>query len=490
VHDEKVYRDPEAQFFTEVSDEWENEDGFGERLEMDNDVELEVEQTATHNAGFELSSEELAYLHIGRSHKHLNKEKQVRIGREIQALLKKYAYEALYTAEIRQYIYEIYLDRRWAERLGNKPQSIAKMGRNYNSSQRGKNAVVEAHIVKYLDKAVEIEGEQATLVAGWESDLVRDSVFGLILEAELSPELWTSPEVEAILKKKGATKALATLEEIRSRRETLVKGILKMVTDQAVKQTKHQLKGDVTTVGDAQQHGLMAAYRQTLFYDPDKSTQKDKAVKFSSYCWFFVEREINHFLATTTRTVSVPRTTLDRYRTIRDTMDQYEINDAHKVALLCNKAVVEARGKIKPREIFTEEEVDKVLQTIDPATISMNTTYANEEGGTTPRPLIEAMPGEQQTEIEVALKEEHRGFLNKTKEILSADEYLAWALFMGLDDGSGKRPVTEAYKRWPGYISRAGYGRLLESAKARLRVHRREFKEHFYNVFEIMDEKS
>jgi hypothetical protein len=31
-------------------------------------------------------------------------------------------------------------------------------------------------------------------------------------------------------------------------------------------------------------------------------------------------------------------------------------------------------------------------------------------------------------------------------------------------------------------------GELLETAKARLRVHRREFKEHFFNVFEIMDE--
>jgi DNA-directed RNA polymerase sigma subunit (sigma70/sigma32) len=171
-----------------------------------------------------------------------------------------------------------------------------------------------------------------------------------------------------ILEEQCAERALGLLEEIRIRRETLVKGVLKMVTNQAVKQTQYQLKGDVTTVGDAQQHGLMAAYRQTLFYDPDKSTQEGKPVKFSSYCWFFVEREINHFLAMTTRTVSVPRTTLDRYRTIRNVMDEYEISDPYKVALLCNKSVVRSRGKIKPREIFTEEEVDKVLQTIDPAT--------------------------------------------------------------------------------------------------------------------------
>jgi DNA-directed RNA polymerase sigma subunit (sigma70/sigma32) len=487
VHDEKIQRDPEAQFFTENSDEWEVEDGFDmEEFQMEVDPVLEEEEL--YKTGLEFTSEELAYRHIGRSHTTLHKRDQVRIGRELLALLKDYAYEALHTNEIREYIYDMYLDRRYAGRLNKKPKSIAKMGRNYNSSQRGKNVAVVAHIVRHMDKAVEIESEQATLVAGWESDLVRDSVFGLIIGAELSPELWTSPAIVKILEEQCAERALGLLEEIRIRRETLVKGVLKMVTNQAVKQTQQQLKGDVTTVGDAQQHGLMAAYRQTLFYDPDKSTQEGKPVKFSSYCWFFVEREINHFLAMTTRTVSVPRTTLDRYRTIRNVMDEYEISDPYKVALLCNKSVVRSRGKIKPREIFTEEEVDKVLQTIDPATISMNTTYANEEGGATPRPLIEAMPGERQTEIEVALKEEHQGFLNKTKEILSDDEYRAWALYMGLDDGSGKRPVAEAYKLWPGRISRAGFGKLLETAKARLRVHRREFKEHFFNVFEIMDE--
>lgn len=489
----RIYRDPEAQFFTEVSDEWEAEDGFDFTADPfllePGPAEAMQEEVNLYNGGLELSSEELAYLHIGRSHKTLHKREQVRIGREIQQLLHDYVYEALHTDEIRQYVYTLYQDRRYATRMSLKPQSISKLSRNYNSSQRGKNAKVAAHVIKYLGRATEIEGEQATLINKWDSDLQRDSVFGLILKADLSPELWTSPEIEAILKEKGPKKALDMLEDIRVRRETLVKGVLKMVTDQAVKQTKHQLKGDVTTIGDAQQHGLMAAYRQTLFYDPGKATQKRKVAKFSSYCWFFVEREINHFLATTTRTVSVPRTTLDRYRTIRDTMDQYEITDPHKVALLCNRAVVQARGKIKRREIFTEREVDKVLQTIDPSTISMNTTYANEEGGATPRPLIEAMPGEKQTEIEVSLKEEYKSFLSKTKDILSDDEYQAWSLFMGLDDGSGKRPVVEAHKRWVGDVSRAGFGRLLESAKSRLRVHRREFREHFSNVFQIIDEK-
>lgn len=492
--------DPEDQFYTDNCDEWEREDGFHElerpeplsefdRFVEDGVGEAYLSGEERQGDTFDLSSEEISYLHIGKAHRQLSKGEQVALGRSIQGLLTRFVYEALNTNEVRQHIYEQYLDRRWAKRLGNKAQSLAKLSRHYNSSVKGKNTTIEKKVIDHMDKAVEIESAIAPWVDDWPDELTKDSVFGLFLKADLTPELWMSPAIKAILVEKQATKALFLMEEIRQRREALVRSVLKLVTDLAVANTRN-LSGDVTTAGDVQQHGLIVAYRQTLFYNPEKTTYKNKLTKFSSYCYAVVQKEIAHFLAQNTRTVSIPRSTVDRYRVIKYIMDKYEIGDAKKISLLCNKHIVTSKGAIKKREIFTEDEVEKVLQTIDPTTISMNTTYAKEEGGATARPLIEALPGAANTETEVALREEYRSFLKKVRDILPDDEYSALAYYMGFNDGKGKRSIMEAYKLWPGGISRSKFSTLLDAAKSRLRVNRKGFTENFHNIFTILDETS
>lgn len=415
------------------------------------------------------------YFELGKYQKSLSKLEQHKSTKALKAKKELYLRTLLELPKCRQYLYKLYDDRKNAHIIRSNNRSIAKLGIDFNSSVKGKNKQIRNRIVKCMDKAMSIEATLAPL--DWPDQATKNKVFDLIVNAQLSPELYLSNEMkEFVLQHKGPlVKKLEDIEkEISELREKLVRCVMQAVSSIAYDIIR-DIQGDVVSYADAQQEALLLAHRYTLFYDPDRQNVEHGPAKWSSYCYSMVQKGMRNWLPEVTRTVSVPRSSLDRFRIVKQAQDVVGSSDLKLLTAMSNKLLLEKKDTLTKYEVFSPKEITTILRAFDSITVSLDTEgevlYTAESVGadtTTPEDrVVSADGGESVRSIVYSI-------LHK--------DYKLFAIKTGLWDGK-ERTVSETTEYWNNDIlfskplSKAQVMRICKRAQMKLIQHKDEFEE-------------
>jgi DNA-directed RNA polymerase sigma subunit (sigma70/sigma32) len=381
------------------------------------------------------------YNQIRSEHTELDPSEQDRISLELDLLFKDVSFLAWENFSTRRLLNLEWLRRRTLASDPAAYANVSKMGRDYNSAKAGHNKLVRKRINETFRAArlLESQGfiEQGAL---------------LFKEINLHPTFLITNDHLPMLEQHSRD-ALVKIDAISNLRDQLVKGVMKVAAELAYIRFK-QTSGEVIDYSDLVQEALKSAYEGTLIY-----TSAAEA-RWSTFAFSRMKGVVGKYVAENSRTVSLPRSLLDKYVPIQMAIRKIGSSDFGDVALLASKINAERKEKssgrkLDPSEIYTPEDVEWFLRHVNDW---MSLDVAVNENADENR---EVTLGETLTrnveEVEAAAEKSMTGrSLRKIlSEILCEEEYTIFALKWGLDEEFSEpleypEVLTVFKQRYPG----------------------------------------
>ena len=237
------------------------------------------------------------YGDIGTLHGDLNPTERRMLVDQLATSLGRYEVAALGSIKVRNQIYRIY------NALVKVGSSTSQLAGSFNMSLKGHNDTVRSQVDKAFKYASKADIEGAPTEAAQR-----------LKEVSLSHKVLFSPEVVSLVNgERGA--GAQEIVRIEQYREKLFRSTLKMVAAIAKKHS-HHLEGTTVEWADLVQEGIIASIAAVEAYHPVEDGNT-----FTSYVHTWVNGIISKKVNETTRTVSIPRTTLDRFVFVQRAID-------------------------------------------------------------------------------------------------------------------------------------------------------------------------
>lgn len=337
---------------------------------------------------------------------------------------------------------EIILDT--LERTNN----LSKLGRDYNSAILGNNKNIHDRIEEVKSKLPSfgwIEGGQSLVKANLHPRLVlNDNVLNAIKQ---SKDCWQKSRV------------LSELDALNYNRLLLTNCVLNAAADISINKFR-QLNNDVIQISDLFQEAYKAAYEGTLLYNHDSKA------KWSSFAYSRMYDRISNYVADTSRVVSVPRSTIERFNIIVKAISGTKSIDPLTLTEYANRLIVNEKALA-----YSPEEVESILKIMQ-GNISLD-FIIDDDSENGKHSLLDILAVETETENEIS-----KGFLRKNvgtalEKLLAPLEFMTIDLLWGITSGEPKDLNTvyeEVKTAFPDKkISKVRVRRTAQNVLARLR---------------------
>lgn len=357
---------------------------------------------------------------VGDHQKNLSRHEQESLLKKIDVLKVDFIECVLFIPHVR---YSLIAEwwRRYSQAQANyRASSTAKLAIDYNSSKRGWNKKVSQRLDHYMSEA------RRELAAGYWRSAIKS-----IKKARVHPKLFFTAQMRRIVTANSeipeAREALAILNEIEGYRLQLLYSVMKLASDAAKRGIK-LLSGEVVSYNDILQIALIAAYEATL-----AGWDSSVGARWSSYVYEKCKNVITKFIAEHTRTISLPRTVLERYKPIREAREK--LGEEMGYAELAAEANKQLKGNF-----YTPEEVESLVVAVQ----YTNMPYGVEEEEITDESADTAYTSE------VTLLQ--TGVWSRLKTLLSEEEWRVLQLRFGYGNQPplGRDATAEQYKQTTG----------------------------------------
>jgi len=358
-------------------------------------------------------SSQATYDNIGLQHKNLTPEEVEEVVHRLQAARDELAYEIGENPLALQILYN-----EWRRRFTAKTQtgsvSVAKMGIDYNSNEKGRNAKVKERIsglFDLIDRGSDFKGIHVSAMRLHPN---------FLYQGEVGTKIGKCVSIHS-------PRAVNCIREIEESRRLLCASVDKMISEIAHK--RHVgLAGDVITMGDLVQEGRLAVYEASGTFGLGNA-------KWSSFAWIRAKGAIENYAVEESRTVYLPRTKLQyRWAPIAEAQTELGTWDYIAITVRANEL------RSETQEEYTLEEVDKALQFLMMAKVITLSIYPRDDREADHSPsnglvLVDssAKPNE------AFLQDERRIKLDELlQEYTSEEEYWVLTLRWGLRDDDPK----------------------------------------------------
>lgn len=393
------------------------------------------------------------YKEIGNLQTDLNASERAMLVSQLATSLKLYESMILGMKDVRETLYAKY-----TEAVENK-RATSQFSRNFNMSLQGHNKLLGEQI----DKAFRVSYEHE--VAGRSTEAALTLKF-----AEFGHKILFDKDIISVVKSNNnaANRELVRIDQYRER---LFLSSLKL-TVRIAKQHTSRLKGNTIEWSDLVQEAAIAAVHAVESYSPvaDGNT-------FTSYVYTYVNGIISKKLSEITRTVAVPRTTLDRYGCLQQAMDDLGIIESDVLGGLwtdgklsegkisediLNKITVRANSLKSPsKKKYTSNEVENLL-TLSRGEISLSQEVGHSGAHTT---LGDTLPNS-----EYSLEEKMDGMLLNRRlmaiirKFTNEEEYAIMEIRYGFGVVRGFHTVSDLYIKNTGRPMNKGKVSQIETA--------------------------
>lgn len=392
------------------------------------------------------------YEDIGSLHIDLNPTERRMVVEQLATSLVRHETLTLALRSVREALYKIYND------MVRSGMTTSQLSSKFNMSVRRHNDqirdLVDASFKLAHDKELAGEPSEAALQ---------------LHAAGLSHKILFSPEITSLVELNQG-EAATELVRIDQYRELLFNSTLKMVVGIANK--KHALlDGNTVEWADLIQEGMIAAMAAVEAYQP-----LAEGNTFTSYMHTYVSGIISKKVNETTRTVFIPRSTLDRFVYVNKAIDELGMVisdlrggrwqdgkltegkvDDNTLQRIADQATLLQKGN----NFFTAEEVQElIIFTQDE--ISMDLEVASPDG-TESISFGEEIPSEDPPADEVvdgALV--GRRLMELVRQYTTTEEYLIMELRWGMGAVKGYKTVAEEYTDGTGKPMNKGKAAHLE----------------------------
>jgi hypothetical protein len=308
------------------------------------------------------------------------------------------------------------------------------MSRRRNTSIKGLNQQLAYDIDKNLRMAADVDNDRL------------EGAAEAILKSELSYDILMDKEALLILSECAAFKALERLDDIKLNHAKLFAHVVQLVASLA--QARHRAcPGDTLQYGDFLHEGLIELLTYvTRFYPGRYATNMEAATAFPKFIYNSLDGLLRKFEAKNSRSVKLPRTIVDRWRPVREALDDAPYASMGDLAALATKKLYEKRqlstgNKLIRTEVYTEEEVYLLIQAAQPV-MSLNEPETASDLSDFDLEKFDALPSDAPLPDEVVDKAQTTPLLmGLLRDYCGSDMdmYLALILKTGLRDGT---PLT------------------------------------------------
>lgn len=376
-----------------------------------------------------------AYKLLGRLQHSLKPTERRLLVFQLGTALKQYEKLALSIRDVRQRLFRQYNE------MVKAGVATSQLSRKFNMSVRGHNAIVGQNI----DMAFKLAHE-------YDRILRRDYAYSVLRDAGLSFRTLLRPEIVDIAKVNSPAAARELLRIDQFRYE-LFRSTVKMAIVIA-RNHSERIDGDVVEWEDLAQEAIIAAKEAVDNYHPIEDGKT-----FTSYVYTWVSGIVSKKVYETTRTVFLPRTTLDRYHYVDRAVKELgllmtELKGGIRPSgtlsegkvgydTLCEIARVATRLQRGNKPFFADEVLELLKTTQDEVSLDMEVDGAEGEETLT---LVETLTdGAFLTDEQYDGRQLSRRLMALIKQFTTPEEYLIMELRYGCGEVVGCQRVTDQY---------------------------------------------
>jgi RNA polymerase sigma factor (sigma-70 family) len=384
--------------------------------------EGEAKKAATRERPIRYTTDQALYDSVKKLQAKLKPGERSLLIKQFAASLDRYETLALTLYPVRKHLYALYTTR-VVERL-----ATSTLSKHFNMSIRGHNKNVGATVDGWFKIA--FDQERAGDITG---------AARALKHVGLRHEVIYSKEIEALVRSAGLEDALVELARTKQYRDILWRSCLRMAVRLAKKHAA-PLSGEVIEEADLVQEAIIAAKEGVNNYEP---TEEGRT--FTSFMYNWVGGTLSKYINERTRTVALPRTTIDRFRPVRRAIE--ELGDTDNIHLLTTKAnefLVQAHG---PRVVhYTPEEVATLMLWTQEAA-SLTAEVSVDESGH-PNTLADLITDEDEPTTDAQLDHHYAmpRLLSVIRDYTSPEEYLLMELRWGSGKVKGLKAVADEYR--------------------------------------------
>jgi hypothetical protein len=362
----------------------------------------------------------------------LSEDELVGVMGDLRVAMSHFEREALEHLQYRQLIYSQFNDRlQEQEDTDGNRGAISMMSRRRNSSKKGHNQQLAHDLNEGLRQAAEADADRL------------DGAASTVFKLELSYEVLMDREAVLVLSETGAYAALEALDEIKLNQAKLFAHVVQLVANRA--QARHRAcPGDTIQYGDFLHEGLIELLTYVTRFYPGTLEDDEAAAKvFPKFIYNSLDGLLRKFEAKNSRSVKVPRNVLDRWRPVREALDDAPNASMGDLASLATKKLYEKRqlstgNKLSRTEAYTEDEVYTLIQVAQPV-MSLNEPESGSEESDFDLEKFDSLPSAEPLPDEAVDRAQTKPLLIELlKEYCGPDMdmYLALLLKTGLHDGN------------------------------------------------------
>lgn len=296
----------------------------------------------------------IAYRDLGKLQLNLSNSEREEIANQLAISLQKYENLVLNIKEVRHILYRIYND------MITSKTSTSQLSNQFNMSLKGHNHKLRKQIDENFKLACEYEKIGKQFEASTQ-----------LRNANLSYDVLFDPKIINAVQN-TSTAASQELIKIQQFREKLFYSIIEMAVGLAKKYSV-QLDGNCIEWTDLAQEAILASMKAVEKYHPI-----DCGNTFTSFVYTWISGTLSKKINEITRTVSVPRSTLDRYVYVQKAIDnlglilsdlrggsrQFNILASGKIDYFTLCQIADKATTLKGGdELFTPEEIRRLLLT-------------------------------------------------------------------------------------------------------------------------------
>lgn len=381
----------------------------------------------------------IIYKGIGDLQTDLNETERAMLVKQLATALNRYETLALNMGEVRRSLYKHYNE------LVEARAATSQLSRDFNMSVKGHNDFVKHRIDRAFGNAFRAEQEADPLAAGF-----------YLKNAGLRHTVLFHPETLKITEAGEAT--ARELYRIRQFQHSLFLSTVKMACGIAKKHNAH-LDGNTVEWTDLVQEAIIAAMQAVEAYQPI-----DEGRTFTSFVYTWVNGIVSKRVNETTRTVPVPRSTLDRFIYVQRAIDQSgllltelrggqwehgELSegklDFNTLAEIADCATLLLKDRGKP--FSTEEVKELILNTQDEVSMDMEV-----EGPESEVVCFGDMLPDESPSIDERIDSELVGsrLMKVIRRLTTDEEYALMELRYGMGSIFGRQRVAEQYNEATG----------------------------------------
>jgi RNA polymerase sigma factor (sigma-70 family) len=426
---------------------------------------------------FRYTTDMAVYDAVGKMHNDLSGRDRMLVIQQLESALDRYEYEALQVYAVRVYLYNVYNDKIRG------CKSVSTFSRDFNMSIRGHNAdlitVVDALIAEAFSLDMSGKHEDASKV---------------ILSIRLRHSVLYGAEVLHRVKAcaaYGNVHSKAALDQmywVNKYRETLFESVIKLATHIG-KKAAVCLSGEVIAEADLIHEAILGAKEAVLSYQP-----RNDGKTFTSYVNNWVSGTISKYVNENTRTVSVPRTLIDRYRPVLEAIEELGTTEGEPVALMATKILHDKRQlsrgtKLRREEVYTAREVFNLHQIMqESASLDVEVNSERTEDPTTLGERLVSTAPSQDEQFDSAMVS--RTLMGVVRDYSSPEEYTLMELRWGMGKFMGLKQTAEIYRRNTGRpMNKGKVAEIEKDVLARMRDGIEAGDNRLYELSEVLSDE-